>query len=331
MSNPLISVIVPVYKAERYLHRCVQSIIDQTYQNLEIILVDDGSPDESPQYCDFWAEQDSRVRVVHKDNGGSSSARNAGLDICTGEYVTFVDSDDWIVPDYYQNVLCNMIAYGAQIGCAGRYDVDEITLTKTVGLCPTSRRLLSPEQMLKQMLTWSECDFSVCDKIFAASLWADIRFPHGKSSEDVGVLYQVVGRSNGIVMHPQPVYHYFHRHGSVTAVNQTTKNTHIVEFADEICAYVRQFYSGAQIEADYFKLRCLLYWHRAFCVHPVLSGMEFRFYQTSRSWLSQRLPFVLFTCRYVTRKEKLWYLLILLRMRNLVRWLALRKDADVFC
>ena len=96
----LISVIVPVYKVEKYLDKCVQSIVDQTYRNLEIILVDDGSPDNCPAMCDAWAEKDDRIRVIHKENGGLSDARNAGMAIATGEYIGFVDSDDWIFDDF---------------------------------------------------------------------------------------------------------------------------------------------------------------------------------------------------------------------------------------
>lgn len=103
--QPLISVIVPIYKVEQYLNRCVQSIVDQTYKNLEIILVDDGSPDNSPAMCDAWAEKDDRVQVVHKKNGGVSSARNAGLDAANGAYIGFVDGDDYIEPDMYAQLL----------------------------------------------------------------------------------------------------------------------------------------------------------------------------------------------------------------------------------
>ena len=103
--NPLISVIVPVYKVEQFIHRCVDSILNQTYTNLEIILVDDGSPDRCGEICDEYAEKDSRIRVIHQKNGGPSAARNAGLDICTGEYIAFVDSDDYIEPDMLQQLL----------------------------------------------------------------------------------------------------------------------------------------------------------------------------------------------------------------------------------
>ncbi len=100
MNEPLISVIVPVYKVEKYFDECVESIVNQTYRNLEIILIDDGSPDNCPQMCDDWTKRDARIRVIHKENGGLSSARNAGLDVCKGEYIAFVDSDDFIHRDY---------------------------------------------------------------------------------------------------------------------------------------------------------------------------------------------------------------------------------------
>ena len=103
--NPLISVIVPIYNVEKYLDKCIESIVNQTYKNLEIILVDDGSPDNCPAMCDAWAEKDSRIKVVHKENGGAGSARNAGLDVSSGEYIGFVDGDDYIDSDFYETLI----------------------------------------------------------------------------------------------------------------------------------------------------------------------------------------------------------------------------------
>ena len=100
-----ISVIIPIYKVEKYLNRCVESVVNQSYQNLEIILVDDGSPDNCPKMCDDWAEKDNRIKVIHKENGGLSDARNAGLKVAMGEYISFVDSDDWIAKDFYEVLI----------------------------------------------------------------------------------------------------------------------------------------------------------------------------------------------------------------------------------
>ena len=119
----LISVIVPIYNVEKYLDRCVDSIINQTYKNLEIILVDDGSPDNCLAICDSWAEKDRRIKVIHKENGGVSSARNSALDIASGDYIGFVDSDDWIEPDMYEILIKNAKKYDADISrCAGLLD-----------------------------------------------------------------------------------------------------------------------------------------------------------------------------------------------------------------
>ena len=117
--SPCVSVIVPVYKVAAYLPRCVDSILAQTWRNLEIILVDDGSPDECGSICDVYAEKDPRIRVIHKENGGLSSARNAGLDTASGEYIGFVDSDDWIEPEMYARMLALMEKYDAKMVCAG--------------------------------------------------------------------------------------------------------------------------------------------------------------------------------------------------------------------
>lgn len=114
-SQPKISVIVPVYKVENFLDRCVESIVGQTYENLEIILVDDGSPDNCPSMCDKWAEKDRRIKVIHKENGGVSSARNAALDIVSGDYIGFVDSDDWIDPGMYEFLYENSQKYDADL------------------------------------------------------------------------------------------------------------------------------------------------------------------------------------------------------------------------
>ena len=111
----MISIIVPVYKVEKYLDRCIESVLAQTYTDFELILVDDGSPDNCPAMCDAWAEKDSRIRVIHKPNGGLSSARNAGLDIMKGEYVTFIDSDDTVLPNYLERLLTALTVNSADV------------------------------------------------------------------------------------------------------------------------------------------------------------------------------------------------------------------------
>ncbi|HDT8053597.1 TPA: glycosyltransferase, partial [Enterococcus faecalis] len=122
---PKISIIVPVYNVEKYLEKCVRSILAQTFTDFELILVDDGSPDSSGAMCDQFAEQDQRVKVIHKENGGLSDARNAGIEIATGEYLGFVDSDDYIADDMYELLYTNIVKEDADLSICGIYDVYE--------------------------------------------------------------------------------------------------------------------------------------------------------------------------------------------------------------
>lgn len=210
--NPLISVIVPVYKVEEYLDECIHSIINQTYSCLEIVLVDDGSPDQCPRMCDEWALRDARIKVVHKKNGGLSDARNAGLDICTGEYIAFVDSDDWIKPEMYREMLdaarredadicaCNIIS------CYPDRKVSWGTKEDKVG---TSEEFLD--------LLYSDTVFPVCawNKLYRRELWDNFRFPAGKLCEDAFTTYLLVHKARRIVHIKKALYCYRIRSESI--------------------------------------------------------------------------------------------------------------------
>ena len=176
----LISVIIPVYKVEEYLENCIQSVIKQTVSDLEIILVDDGSPDQCPEICDLWADKDSRIKVIHKENGGLSDARNAGLDIAQGEYLSFVDSDDWIAPDMYEIMLEALKREQADIcacGIMGCYPSRNVPMP----VCPAagdSKRFFS--------MLYSDALYPVaaCNKLYKRECWSKLRFPKGRICED---------------------------------------------------------------------------------------------------------------------------------------------------
>ena len=228
MEQQKISVIVPVYKVEHYLDRCVQSIVDQTYTNLEIILVDDGSPDRCPQICDAWAEKDSRVRVIHQKNGGLSDARNAGMAIATGERMGFVDSDDWIAPDMYQHLYDLLDADGSDIAACGVEMVweDETPsrmLTKP-GCC-----LLDQEQAMRAIIEESWLKQPVWYKLYKTALICDIPFPVGKYHEDVFWSYQAVARAQKVSVSDKIGYHYFQRSSSIMGEKYSLKRLDAVE------------------------------------------------------------------------------------------------------
>lgn len=257
--NTLISVIVPVYNVEAYLMRCVESIRNQTYVNLEIILVDDGAKDSSGRICDELGKKDSRIRVIHKENGGLSSARNAGIDIARGEYLCFVDSDDWIEGDSVENMLTLALETGTELVCGGRYDVDGKTGEKVLGLCPPRREVISGEEMVSRIFLWDNCDSSACDKLYSRRLFRQIRFPLGKVCEDVPVMYRIVLDAGKVALYDKPIYNYFHRPGSITGATLSEKTFHFSQHTEVIYPYIRQNHSAIEPQARYLRVRGLVY------------------------------------------------------------------------
>lgn len=216
MESPLISIIVPVYNIEDYLERCVNSICGQTYDNLEILLVDDGSTDKSGTMCDELAKKDTRIRVFHKENGGSSSARNLGVSQAKGEYLGFVDSDDYISTDMYELLYEAMVEYHAEIAQAGRDEIDEQG-NYLPNICepPEEKVFIGSEEFLKEMLL-HRGDCSFCTKLVKRDLFEQGKFPEGELNEDFHLLIQFLIRIKGIVSLPKQTYHVFYRMGSNT-------------------------------------------------------------------------------------------------------------------
>ena len=215
MDNPLISVIVPVYKVEKYLDKCLESIVNQTYTNLEIILVDDGSPDNCPAMCDVWAEKDSRIKVIHKENDGLANARNSGIEICTGEYVMFTDSDDWIDADMVEYLYSLIVEYDAEVSRCGYYTEYENGL-------PTGY----PEDMTVKLYDYNQRIIELTTAGFAGTAWNKLykksvikAHPYMKNdgcSEDIMHNYRVYKDVEKTVFCDDPKYHYLIRENSIT-------------------------------------------------------------------------------------------------------------------
>lgn len=213
MSEFLISVIVPVYKVEKYLDKCVESIVNQTYENLEIILVDDGSPDNCPAMCDEWAERDSRIKVIHKENGGVSSARNMALDIASGDYIGFVDSDDWIEPDMYEILIKNAEKYNAEISrCAASFDYDDRSEEYSE---TTSCTVYNGRDELVKSVIFDDTYANLWSGIYKKSLFISVRFDDDIAvGEDWLVNYSLNKAANRKVIVKEHKYHYVQRENS---------------------------------------------------------------------------------------------------------------------
>lgn len=212
-----ISVVVPVYKVEKYLERCVRSICRQTFENLEILLVDDGSPDNSGLMCDRFAEFDRRIRVIHKKNGGLSDARNAGIEQASGDYIAFVDSDDWLDPTMLSVLYTICERHDAGIAeCSYRSIFPEYTQTETN--CTGAVMEFTPIQAIESNLDWKYCKPVAWNKLYRREIIGDIRYPYGKIHEDEFTTHLFYLSAKKIVYLDMALYNYERRNlGSITA------------------------------------------------------------------------------------------------------------------
>lgn len=280
----LISVIVPVYKVEAYLDQCVSSIVQQTYKALEIILVDDGSPDRCPQMCDQWAEEDGRIKVVHKKNGGLSDARNAGLEIASGDYIAFVDSDDWIHESFVDTLYRQIQDTGADIcECAVIYASDDEKVLR-VRACGQKKILYSRTEAIKALIREDGLYQTVWNKLYKRSVLDNIPFEIGKQHEDDFWTYRVFDRIGTLIADDQPLYYYRQRTDSIMSAGYQIKRLDGLEARIRRMEYLRKDrelleYSNAYLQFDYlYHLQCILRYlngrDRSKAVHYVLQKME---------------------------------------------------------
>lgn len=212
----LISIIIPVYKVEKYLSRCVDSVLAQTYRNIEIILVDDGSPDKCPEICDEYAQRDGRITVIHKENGGLSDARNVGIEAARGAYVGFVDSDDYIHPDMYKELYGALLEEKADVAVCGIEKV-ECTDCQIKSVENNNVRIYTGLQAVKNILVKESHVVSVVawNKLYKKSLFEGIRFPEGKLHEDEFTTYRIFYQCEKVVYVTGNYYYYFQRPDSI--------------------------------------------------------------------------------------------------------------------
>ena len=206
-SQPKISVIVPVYKVEKFLDRCVESIVGQTYENLEIILVDDGSPDNCPSMCDKWAEKDSRIKVIHKENGGVSSARNAALDAATGDFIGFVDSDDWIEPDMYESLMMRIDETGKDIAVCSYYSI-EVSGERNECRCIADKAVVCKDDYFRFIVLGGDGGY-IWNRLYRADIIKEVRFDENIwYSEDLLFNFKAAQKSNGAAILDKIEYNY---------------------------------------------------------------------------------------------------------------------------
>lgn len=242
-----ISIIVPVYNVEEYLEKCIESLIGQTYKNLEIILVDDGSEDKSGEICDLWKDKDSRIRVIYKENGGLSDARNAGMDIATGDYIGFIDSDDYINKRMYEILLNNMNDYNSDISVCSIKKVYESNEVYNSDITNKNISIFTAEEALRDLIEEGVLKQTVWNKLYKKSVIKDIKFEFGKIHEDEFWSYQVFGKSSKIVYTDEGMYYYLQRSGSIMDKPFSIKRLDALEARYNRLNYIIQNYPNLEL------------------------------------------------------------------------------------
>lgn len=219
----LVSVVVPIYNVEQYLERCIKSIVEQTYENLEIILVNDGSKDNSLDICEKWKRQDSRIKIIDKKNGGLSSARNAGIDTAKGDYIFFVDSDDWLDVHIIEKLYRAIKKFDCEISCCGiemTYDQAD----KNYPRCKNKDVLLEKYEALEEYMFGTTVSTVAWNKLYRKDLFDDIRYPVGKWHEDEFTTYKLLYKADKVYYLGESMYFYYQREGSIMSNALSLKN-----------------------------------------------------------------------------------------------------------
>ena len=273
MKQPLVSVIVPVYKVADYLDRCIQSLVDQEYENIEIILVDDGSPDDCADKCDGWARIDNRITVIHKRNGGQSDARNYGMLIVSGDYISYIDSDDYVSVDFIEVLVSIALKYNSDIvvcdyvkfGKNGVYEASPDDLEV---------RCFSTVEGLSALIAEDPFHLHVWDKLYRRKTIQDIQYDVGKIHEDVFWLFQAFGSAEKIIKINRTMYYYLQRESSTTGQGYSLKSLDYLDEKWNSQLYIEKNYPHLSLQSKLDFFGSCMYMMQ--CIIKYMSGKEKR-------------------------------------------------------
>lgn len=296
--KPLLSIIVPVYDVERYLPKCMDSILAQTFTDFELILVDDGSPDNCPALCDAAAARDARIRVIHQKNRGLSAARNAGLDAARGAWIGFVDSDDYIAPEMYEAMYHAVQSTGADLALCDYAEVDEAGAP-----CQSMHIRLEKKDFTGRDLLKNATDSTIqpaWNKLYRRDVFAQLRYPEGKLNEDLFLIPEICLNTQKAVVVPKALYYYVQRGGSIMSGNKTLRHFDAAEAAQRYwdCLVENAAYD-ALANAAKFTMGSVSQVYRQ--LPPVLRKAP-----RSREMLRMQFEVVNHTRRYCTVPGGLW-------------------------
>ncbi len=257
MRTPKVSIIVPIYKVEKEMDRCIKSILNQTYSNLEIILVNDGSPDKCPEMCNDYAEIDRRIKVIHKRNGGLSDARNEGLKIATGDYISFIDSDDWVADVFIECLLGSLIETNSDIAICNYYLVNEKG-QKFKHKMVKEIEVLNHEEGISTLFAQQKFGCMVCTKLYKKNLFNNLEFPKGKLYEDIAISLPIFDRAKQSVLINKELYYYFQHENSIVNSGFNIHKLDMLKYTMKMISYSHNHGHKYDVEAETFYLKSLM-------------------------------------------------------------------------
>lgn len=246
----LVSVVVPVYNVEKYLKKCIESILRQSYDNFELIIVDDGSTDSSGKICDEIKSIDNRITVYHKENGGLSDARNYGIDRANGDYITFIDSDDYIHEDFLKTLVELVVKYNTDISIVGSVALEEGKSVNEINTNKIIEKCMNTEEALECMLLRRGFGISAWSKLYKTDLFNDIRYPKGLLYEDTYTTPYVIDKCDKIAYNSQKMYYWVQRQDSITHRKLADKDFKLFDSFDELVKFINKNYPNISEAAE---------------------------------------------------------------------------------
>ena len=298
LDSELISIVVPIYNVEKYLERCVKSLLAQTYQNIEIILVNDGTKDLSGVIAEELKEIDDRIKVFHKENGGLSDARNYGLQYATGKYISFVDSDDFVDREFIRTLYDTMMETHTDVSAVG-YQMFSETVEPQVDNKKYPLEMFKGEEVIEHLFTNEKYGNYAWNKLYLKTLFSDVKYPVGKKMEDLGTTYILLDKCKKISFTPQKLYYYFQRPDSIlhSPDNQFWVDKH---------SMYRDRYNYIKDKYPHMEINYVSYFHEALDAYPHLCGQdrEILVHEISSIWkhvkkrciLKAKIKYVLVKC-----------------------------------
>ena len=303
---PLISIIIPCYKVEKYLDRCLESVVNQTYDNLEIILVDDGSPDNCPAMCDEWASKDSRITAIHKENGGLSSARNAALDVMNGEYLMFVDSDDYIAENAVELMYNRIITDGSDLAiCNYKCVTDTEDEDYWDNTYPVKDEVLDCKNAHEKINLGEYWHFVIsCCKLYKSALFDNFRFPVGKLHEDMLTSHLIIEKCKYVSCISDALYFYYQNTDSIT-------HSYSIKRLDIVDAYFLRF--DFYYEKAYYSCAAANLWNTIFKLISARKNLDYKDDNVKRTIVNYKREYnkrfrkIIFKKTVVNRYDLMFY------------------------